>query len=246
MKIIILFILTVFLSINSFAQESKANWRVSVGLGLGIKKNLRQNNTYKSGDKKFIARPLPIVMGHVGRFSLGHQGLSFLAFGSRPVGLSLFINRQGDRYESLGMTARKESFFAGISGHFLKYHMRASKDINGYSKGSQLHFSYTEMTPINETISLRSSLSLDWYDDRYANYYYGVRASESTSTRAQYTVHNYFQPGIGFMPTYKFNESLSLMSGLNFKFVPKKVRQSPTMNGNSIESGIFFGLTYTF
>ncbi|MBY0413177.1 MAG: MipA/OmpV family protein [Bdellovibrionales bacterium] len=244
MKKILLLSFITMLS-NAHAEDEKS-WRASVGLGMAIKKNLRVGNTYEHMDKKVIVKPIPILTGNIGRFSLGAQGISFRAFGERMLEASVFIKREGDRYQGLGMTPRKESQFVGVSAKFFKYGLNISKDINGKSKGMITQFSYGELFMISEGFVLRGGLSVDWLDDKYAEYYYGVRKHEATATRNEYHLKNYLQPGINILPIYKLSERVSSMAVLGAKFIPKSVRNSPTMNGDKFEFGGFAGISYTF
>jgi MipA family protein len=239
-------ILSFFLpSPEVMAEEKTApSYTLSIGYGLGIKKNLRQGNTYEDTDKDVLVKNIPLVQGSVGRFSLGPQGLSFMALGNRFMNMSVFINQGGDRYHGQGMIPRKGSFFAGISGKLMKYSLSVSKDINGHSKAYLIHANYSEVYLLTEQLMLRVGGGIEWYDDHYAEYYYGVRAHEATATRSEYHLTNYFQPGVGVFPIYKISEKLSFMVGINTKYVPKKIRKSPTMNGNSLEFGGLVGISY--
>lgn len=226
-------------------SEETPSWKVSVGYGMGFKKNLRKNNTYEDMDKDIVTKSIPLVQGSVGRFSLEAQGLSFLVLGNRFSNVSAFINRGGDRYHGAGMTPRKDSFFAGVSLKFMKYGLSASKDINGHSKGHIINASYSHFIPVDEKLLLNLSASVAWHDDRYSEYYYGVRSHEAISGRPEYHAKNYFQPGVGAFPIYKLSEKISVLLGLNLKYVPEKIRQSPTMNGDKIEYGGLLGANFS-
>jgi outer membrane scaffolding protein for murein synthesis (MipA/OmpV family) len=237
--------ITLLFSSNSFAQDIRA-WRASVGVGIAIKKNLRVDNRYEHLGKKLIIRPIPFLQGSYGRFSLGAQGVAFRAIGNHLANVSVFIKRDGDRYQGYGMTPRKDSAFVGISTKFYKYGLNISKDINGRSKGIITQFNYGELIPFSEGLGLRLGVSLEWYDDQYAEYYYGVRSFESTAIRHEYHVGNYFQPGVNVMPIYKLSEQVTLTAIAGMKYVPKAVRNSPTMNGDKFEMGMLAGISYNF
>jgi outer membrane scaffolding protein for murein synthesis (MipA/OmpV family) len=211
---------------------------------MAFKKNLRKNNTYEDMDKDLITKSIPMVQGSIGRVSLGAQGLSVLVLGNRFMNLSTFINQGGDRYHGTGMIPRKSSIFTGLSGKFMKYGLSVSKDINGRSKGYIAKVDYSEMFVISENFMLRAGVGLEWHDDSYAEYYYGVRSHETTASRTEYHVTNYIQPGFGFFPIYKLSEKLSVLAGANIKYVPKEIRKSPTMNGDSTELGGLVGFNY--
>lgn len=245
MKKILFIIITLLISSNSFAQDIR-DWRASVGAGIAVKKNLRVDNRYEHLDKKFIVKPIPFLQGNIGRFSVGPQGIAVRAVGNHLMHVSFFIKRDGDRYQGHGMNPRKDSVFVGVTAKFFKYGLNVSKDINGRSKGMITQFNYGELFPISEGLVLRLGMGLEWYDDKYAEYYYGVRSSESTSTRREYHLSNYLQPGVSIMPIYKISENVTATGIGGIKFVPKTVRNSPTMNGDKFELGLIAGISYNF
>jgi outer membrane protein len=166
------------------------------------------------------------------------------AWGEQGKSVSAFIKRDGDRYHGLNMIDRKDSVFTGVAVRFYKYGLNFSHDISGRSKGSIAQLSYGEFYILSQSLLLRAGATLEWMDDRYAEYYYGVRKTEATTSRNEYHLNNYFQPGLNILPIYKFSAKSSLMGGLNLKLVPKYIRNSPTMNGNTFDYGGLIGYTY--
>ncbi|AUN98694.1 hypothetical protein DOM21_07630 [Bacteriovorax stolpii] len=240
-------LLSFFLMTTTFARaEDAREWSASLGAGFVFKKNLRKENTYENMDKKWIVKPIPLVQASYGRVSLGPQGLSFMALGSKMANVTLFIKRDGDRYHGAGMIPRKDSAFAGISAKFFSYGLNISHDIHGRSKGTVVQLNYGKMFLISEKFFLLTNFGLDWFDDKYAEYYYNVRSHEATATRREYHLNNYLQPSVGILPVYKLTEKSSLMGALNTKLVNKDVRNSPTMNGDKLEFGGLFGYNYNF
>lgn len=237
------FILVSSYSPLTSAQDEKI-WKASVGVGVAAKKNQRFQNRYEDMDKNILIKTIPFITGSIGRLSLGGQGISFMALGNRFINGSVFINRQGDRYQGDNMAPRKDSAFVGASAKFMKYGLSVSRDINGRSKGWSTQVSYGEFFVLNESVMLRAGLALDWNDDRYAEYYYGVRKTEATNDRREYHLSNYFLPSISFMPIYKIAENVSLTSAINFKLLPKDVADSPTMKGNRLDVGGIIGISY--
>lgn len=244
MKKIILISLLMSFASTVFAEDERT-WRVSIGAGVAVKKNNRVGNTYEDMDKRTLIKPIPFITGNIGRFSLGPQGLAVRAFGNHLTTVSAFIKRDGDRYHGLNMDPKKESVFVGISAKFFKYGLSVQRDINGRSKGYITQFNYGEFFKISESIMIRAGVGLDWYDDSYAEYYYSVRASEATATRPEYHLKNYFQPGINILPIWKLTENTSMTATLGIKLIPKKVRNSPTMNGDKLEIGGLVGISYS-
>ena len=240
MKILILLSL---ISFSVHAQDARS-WNASIGFGVAFKKNLRVGNTYEDLDKKTIIKPIPFIQGNYGRVSLQGQGLSLMAYGNQAMNVSAFITRAGDRYHGLDMTPRKDSVFTGISGKFLNYGLSVSHDINGRSKGYITHFNYGKMFIFSSEFMMRAGGGIEWFDDRYAEYYYSVKSTEVKASRREHHVNNYFQPGVNIMPIYKTSENTSIVTILGMKFIPKDVRQSPTMNGDKLEYGGIIAFNY--
>lgn len=233
------------LSLNAFSQDQRA-WNASLGAGLAFKKNQRVGNTYEDMDKRYFVKPFPMVQASYGRFSLGVQGISILAYGDQMRNVSAFIKRDGDRYHGLGMRPRKDSVFVGATAKFFNYGFSLSHDINGRSKGYIATANYAKFFPISETLVLRAALSLDWLDDKYAEYYYGVRSYEATASRREYHLNNYLLPGVSVMPIIKLTERSSIVTVLSTKLLPKSVSDSPTMNGSRIDYGGITSYSYKF
>lgn len=239
----IIFILFLCLSANLYSQDVRS-WNANVGVGIAAKRNLRNGNRYEDMDKKYLIKPIPFITGNVGRLSLGGQGISFMALGNHMMNASVFITRKGDRYQGYEMIPRKDSAFVGASVKFFKYGLSFSRDINGRSKGWMTEASYGEFFKLTESLMLRAGLSLEWNDDRYAEYYYSVRKTEARANRPEYHVNNYFTPGISFMPIYKINEDINVTSAISFKLLPKDIADSPTMTGKRLEIGGILGISY--
>lgn len=240
---ILLTFLFLFFSFTSLAQDERS-WSASVGAGVVLKKNMRSGNTYEGMDKKIFIKPIPMIQASWGVVSLGVQGISIRAVGNPMMNISAFIKRDGDRYHGQGMIPRKDSVFVGATAKFFNYGFSYSHDINGRSKGSIATANYSKFFPITGAFILRSSLSLDWLDDKYAEYYYGVRFHEVTSTRREYHLNNYFLPGLSVMPIYKLTERSSITTILSMKLLPKKVSESPTMKGKRVDMAGILAYSY--
>lgn len=244
MKKLFLILLIIISPIISKAEDART-WRASIGAGIAVKKNNRVNNLYKRMGKKAIILPIPFVTGSIGRLSLGPQGLTFRALGNHLMSVSIYAKFDGDKYLGLGMNPRRQSTFIGLSTKFFKYGLNLQKDVSRNSHGYTAQLSYGEFYKLTDTLMLRAGLSLEWADDRYAEYYYGVRSHEATADRREYHLKNYFQPGINVLPILKLTDDLSMTTALGFKLIPKDVRNSPTMNGKKLEIGGLMGISYS-
>lgn len=219
---------------------------LSIGYGLMIKKNIREGNTYKRGDKNTTIEGIPMLQADYGRFTLGPQGATMRIAGDMLRSISGVLNYNGDRYEADGMKGRKKGVFAGLVFKWSLFSFIASRDVEDKSDGWQTQFSYNEVFVVTQSLLLRTSVYLKWNDKEYANYYYGVNPSEATITRPAYAPGAYFTPGAGLISIYLFNKNVSLMTGGSLEFLAKKIQDSPTVISQNIIPTIYTGLSYRF
>ncbi len=255
----IIFVSFIVLMTNCFAQapnesegkpdggrrpEEKDN--VSIGTGLAIKKNNRVGNTYEDADKATIAKAFPLVQAKFGDFTLGAQGLAWQAWGNPFMGVSLTANLGGERYESPGMQGRKKSLFLGTLLKFEKYSLLVSRDVSCKSRGIESQLSFNEVYPMGEGLLLRASVFLEWVDNKYARYYYGVRSSEATPNRPAYEPGNFFTPGAGLMSIYRLQQNLTLLTGISLRYQTDRMTDSPTVKNEPLNTSGFLGISFKF
>lgn len=246
-RILLTFFLMTFLLPSLKAQEAagkKKETHFSLGYGLAIKKNNRTGNTYKNGDKNTLVQSIPMVQFSYGRLSLGPQGLAYRVAGNPAIGFSAILNLAGERYEAPGMKGRKKSLFGGGLFKWKFFSLMMSGDLGDKSGGLEAQVSYNEVFVVTNELLFRTSLFLEWHDRQYTNYYFGVRPEEATPERPGYRPGPYLNPGTGFISIYKLSEDFAFYSGLNIKYVPEKIRRSPTVNEDNLEAGAFLGLNY--
>jgi outer membrane scaffolding protein for murein synthesis (MipA/OmpV family) len=231
---------------NKRGPKAEGNTSLSVGYGLMIKKNIREGNLYRRGDKNTTIEGIPMVQADYGKFTLGPQGATMRITGDVLRSISGVLNYNGDRYEAEGMKGRKKGVFAGLLFKWGLFSFIASRDVEGKSDGWQSQFSYNEMFVITPTLLLRTSVYLKWNDKEYANYYYGVKPEEATASRPAYSPGAYFTPGAGIISIYLINKEFSLMTGGSLEYLVKKLQDSPTVIAQDIIPTLYTGLTYRF
>ncbi len=231
--------------INPPATAKRA-WHLSLGYGIAIKNNFRKDNNYSGARADILLKHIPLIQVGWGPVSVGAQGLTANLVGNREVGGFLNINRFGDRYYSPGMENRKDSWFFGAGLKYNKFLFMLSRDINGRSHGARFSANYNAVYPIGEKIFTRSSAGFECYSESFAEYYYGVRASEVSVRRSEYHPKSYCAPVASFFPGYKISDEVSILLGLAIKGIPKTVRHSPTTNGDWLEAALIGGATWKF
>ena len=252
-SIITILLLSFFISKISYSEEKTGptmtakSFHYSLGYGVLLKNNIRKDNAYDGRGGDLLFNQLPLIQLSWGPISFGQLGLSANIAGNRDIGAFININRAGDRYKSAGLSYdRKESWFFGGGMKIYKFDFLIGRDINGRSKGSRAIFHYSEMYPITEKIFARSSIGLECFNKSFAEYYYGVQATEVTINRSEYHPKAFCVPTVSFFPIYKYNENLSFIAGVNFKGITKEVRKSPTTTGTWLETSLIIGSTWKF
>lgn len=221
-------------------------FHVSVGAGVAVKNNMRKDNTYNNTHGDIFVSPIPLIQIGWGPLSLGGQGLKADLYGTRQWGVYTNIDRVRERYKGTGMDDRRDSWFWGIGGRFGKFAGHFSKDIQGRSHGKKWNLNYAEMYMLRPKVFTRSAVGIECFDKNYADYYYGVKATEVRSGRPEYHPTRFCQPTLSFAPMYKLDEKVTIMTALALKGLSKEIRHSPTVRGGNIESGLIFGALYQF
>lgn len=242
-KIILALVILISTIKNSYSEEADS-WKFSIGPGLVVKKNQRVNNQYSSMDKDITVRFIPFFEAKNRRFSLSANGMSYRVYGYFLSNISLSLNYDGDRYKTNGMSSRSSSFFTGLNFKHLNYSLNLTHDINNKSNGTIAKFDYKHMHIVSEKWMFITSVGLHWFDDRYANYYYGVKNSEKTAARRSYQLKNYVQPQVGILPIYRISKDFTATIGGFLKYIPNDVSHSPTMKGNQLEFASVWGISY--
>ncbi len=255
-KAFVVFSLLTFISGKSaFSEETKSensgptvkkSWQISLGLGAAFKNNIRKDNNDSGKGGDVIIMPVPMLQVAWGPISLGQQGVNAHVYGNREIGASINFNQAGDRYFATGMEAKRESWMFGAGFKYYKLSFLVAKDITGRSKGAKVSLHYTELYPLSQKVFTRSSVGLECYDQKFAEYYYGVKTNEVAPTRSEYHPNHYCLPTLSFFPGYKLDKQLSIMSGFSFKGLSKEIRRSPTTTGTWLEGALIIGGLWAF
>ena len=89
------------------------------------------------------------------------------------------------------------------------------------------------------------SLILLYEPRKFIDYYYGVKSSEATALRQQYSPGSGWQYGAQTYIKYPFTKKLSALINIRYDILPKSAQDSPLTDKNYIYSGLA-SLIYTF
>ena len=115
-------------------------------------------------------------------------------------------------------------------------------ELTGRFNGSTANMSLSQFIPIN-SVPFIFSLGSRWYDQKRANYLYGVYSTEATGLRANYELNSIFIPYISINTFYRISENTNFFAGLNANFLSSDITNSPIVSKKN-KMSVIMGLTY--
>ncbi|SDA77046.1 outer membrane protein [Pseudomonas sp. NFPP33] len=169
-----------------FAQDNGGQW--SLGIGAAV-----IDKPYRDFDRE--VKPLPVISYENKWLSASIPTFDVKLYATESLSLRLRARWAGDGYEAqdspvlAGMDEREASIWAGgaviwktgfanISGEVLA-------DAMGNSKGTRAKLQIDRRFAAGK-FGFTPRLAVEWVDDKYVDYYYGVRQSEARADRAFY------------------------------------------------------------
>ncbi|MHC5226081.1 MipA/OmpV family protein [Ignatzschineria sp. LJL83] len=119
-------------------------------------------------------------------------------------------------------------------------------DILGHSKGLNADVSAGYIYQVTEHFTLIPKAGLTWDSDKHNRYYYGVSKDESRRTGIQeYRPDSTITPHIAVGMIVKATDRFHVFGGMEMKFLPSKVKNSPITNRSTLSS-FALGINYNF
>lgn len=189
------------------AEPGMSSWRLGAGV-VSIKKPYRDMDTKTMG--------LPIVGYENKWISAAIPTFDFKLYSSESLSFRLRARYAGgDGYEAddspflAGMEDRKASLWAGAAviwkTDYANFTGEVLADTLGKSKGIRVRLQVDRRFAAGK-FGLTPRLAAEWTDDKYVDYYYGVRRSEATATRA----------------FYEGKSTTNILAGLRLDYAPAK------------------------
>lgn len=214
---------------TSFASARPLKF--SLGVGGVVSTNFRVDNNLKKQQRGVLYSWIPIASVSYGNFAFRGYRSSYRLIGKRGSSISLLAAYIGDDYRGTGMTSRKKSIFTGVGFDFFLFHISALKDTERESDGVKGKFLIKLPIPplMDQKLFVRSHIGIEYLDQKYSNYYFGVRSNEITINRAGYglgsTKNKIFNLNFIYYLTSYFYTSLNS----NYKLFDKDIYNSPTV-----------------
>ena len=167
--------------------------------------------------------------------------------------LAVFAQARLDGYDSqdsptlAGMADRRASLDLGVASTWTSQRrgtleLSAAADALDRSGGYELAATWTGRFAAGGW-SLFPGASLRWQDEKMLDYYYGVRASEATPTRAAYAADSAVTPEVSLLATRTLGARWELFARASHAWLPSEVTDSPLVDRNG-STGLFVGIGY--
>jgi outer membrane scaffolding protein for murein synthesis (MipA/OmpV family) len=124
----------------------------------------------------------------------------------------------------------------------LSVKLNVATELTDRFNGSAANVSLSQFIPIN-SVPFIFSIGSSWYDQKRANYLYGVYSTEATGQRAKYELSNVFVPYISINTFYSISENTRFFAGLNANFLSNEITNSPIVSKKN-KMSVIMGLTY--
>lgn len=148
-----------------------------------------------------------------------------------------------------GLDERKGTAVAGLSYLYRTpvggFRGQVATDILGRSDGSIARLTYIAKYS-NDKLTVYPSAGLEWHDEDFNDYYYGISDKESAKTGlATYNPGSSVNPYISVSGTYDFNDQWAGFASQTIDYLSDKQYDSPMVDSR-VDSRTTVGLLYKF
>jgi MipA family protein len=228
----------------------------SWGLGVGA---LTQQQSYAGIDRENLAIPviyfenrwiqllgprldfkLPsLEWGKENELSYG-VGIQLVGFGGYEPEDAPILN---------GMAERKEGMFGGPyvkwSNPLLDVSAEWFHDASSESEGQRMSIGLERTFHVGERFMVTPGLSAVWMDEKFVDYYYGVRANEARVDRPAYVGDSTLNTEISLRTDYMIDEKQMVFGMVEYTLLGSEIKDSP-LTDRSNETMLFMGYLYRF
>jgi len=148
-----------------------------------------------------------------------------------------------------GMEERKSGMMSGPavewSNPFVNVSAEWMFDVSGDSKGQRASIGLERSFFFGEHVMVTPSVTATWLDEKYANYYYGVRSVEARAGRPAYVVDSTVNTEVALRTDYMFDARQAVFIQLSYTALGSEIKDSP-LTDRSGETMAFLGYLYRF
>lgn len=219
-----------------------------VGVGAGA-----ERSPYRGVDPR--GSLLPLVIYENDWLSVAGPGLDVKLPALGPLQLRLRARYAFDGYKAkdapalAGMARRKASPWVGAAAIWEtglgEFSLELLGDAASNSKGRQWQLAWERRFQLSEQLDLTPRLGLRGLDQRYVDYYYGVRAAEARTGRAEYRGKASGEAELGLRLGYVLDAEQMLFADLSARRLGRAISDSPLL-AQRYEAGLFAGWMHRF
>lgn len=232
------------------AQESSLKG-LSIGLGVGY-----QQKPFVGDNSDWV--PVPHLEYKSGMFFVKglKVGLDLLEYDNTTVDIHLKYQalsfKPSDSHGAFTLLDRRKATIllgTGINHRFdnnVFVTAEINGDILGHSKGLNADAAVGYVYKVTDQFTLIPKAGLTWDSDKHNRYYYGISNDESRRTGIEaYRPDSTITPHIALGMVVKATDRFHVFGGMEMKFLPSKVKNSPITNRSTLSS-FALGINYNF
>ncbi|MFU2510140.1 MipA/OmpV family protein [Pseudoalteromonas sp. ASV78] len=148
-----------------------------------------------------------------------------------------------------GMQERKGGLWAGAKvqwqNPWADVTFESLAEVSGDSEGSRFSFKIDRRWQITEDLSITPRLAVNWFDEEYVSYYYGVQQTEVNAQRAFYAGDSAVNIELGIRSNYMINKNNFIIFDLEATSLATEIKDSPIVD-SSTETRALLGYIYYF
>ncbi len=234
--------------------SSPSSWALGVGA-------ITFDKAYAGIDREYL--PLPFIHYEnrwvsIAGPQVGFKLLSLDLAPSQSLSVDLVARYDGSGYDDddigdtpilAGMRERKSGAWAGAriewKSRWADVRAEALGDASGNSKGKRFNLGVERTWQLGERMTITPRVSASWQDDKYVDYYYGVRADEARAGRAAYRGESGVNAEVGLRGVYAFDRRHSILVDLEVSRLADEIKDSPLVD-RSTENRVLVGYLYRF
>lgn len=224
---------------------SQSEW----SLGAGV---VTQQKIYRGIDRDNYVLPLATYENKW--VSLGVPRADFKLYSTDSLSLRLRARYDGDGYDPddssflTGMDKRKSSIWVGGAllwkNDIANVSAEVLTDSMGNSKGTRAGIQVDRRFGFG-SFGLTPRVGVEWFDKKYVDYYYGVRASEATPARSAYQGDSTTAVDVGLRLDYSPAARHTLFLDVSAKRFGSSIKDSPIVE-KATQTTVGLGYLYRF
>jgi outer membrane protein len=204
-----------------------ATYELNAGPALNIHSNIRANNlkTFEKTDP--VIEPIPVFFFRYGTIFLNKNGLGSLVFHQDDLNILVMGLLEGEPYQTQGLAERKKGFFVGS---IFKYNALELIYYNDFFKDKGYNFKINIAPDFyyNSNWKFCPQVFIQYWDNKYVDYYFGVKPEEASNTFRSYQGTHTLNYGTMFEAMH-YIDKWTFISTIGIKHYGKEVYSSPTV-----------------